>query len=139
MFNWFRPRCPVDPVTKAWIEERLAWLADEFGLETFVRAPTILPTHDFFPDEYDGSEESVRAMLDRVCRFMGVEPRRVRMELFWSKDPLWLVNDDGKYLPPGNVGVYSEEEDRFIVQLDERQVDEPMSLVGTIAHELSHA
>ena len=81
MFGWFRANCPLDPVTKAWIEERLTWLAGQFGREPFVEASLVLPTHEFFPDDYDGSDESIRLMLNRVCKTMGVNPRRVQMKI----------------------------------------------------------
>ena len=38
----------------------------------------MLPTPEFFPDPWDGTERAVRAMFRRVCRFMGVEPETVK-------------------------------------------------------------
>lgn len=61
MFGWFRPTCPVDPRAKNWIETRLAWLADEFGLDVFTRRSIILPLQEYFPDNYDGSEAAAKA------------------------------------------------------------------------------
>ncbi|MBM4094920.1 MAG: hypothetical protein FJ276_36745 [Planctomycetes bacterium] len=77
MFGWFRPTCPLEPHAKAWTEERLGWLADQFGLDVLNRRAVILPTADFFPDEYDGTEESVRVLLDRLCAYMDADPERV--------------------------------------------------------------
>lgn len=139
MFGWFRPTCPVDAAAKAWIEQRLAWLGEEFGLRIFVERPVILPTHEFFPDPYDGSEASIRALLDRVCGYMHVDPLRVEMELFSNNYELGLVNDAGKLLPTDAAGWYDEAHDKFQIRLDANQIDEPMTLVGTMAHELSHA
>ncbi len=102
MFDWFKPKCPVDAEAKRWIEDRLQWLSDQFGKETFTRRALILPTCDFFPDPMDGSFESVRNLLDQVCRYMDVEPDRVELELYKNKNTVWLVNEDGKYLPAGD-------------------------------------
>jgi hypothetical protein len=137
MFAWFRPTCPVDSAAKAWIEERLRWLDCEFPESAFNDQPIVLPTADFFPDPYDGSEEAVRTMLDRVCGYMGVAPSLVDLELVPDGRKIWLVNESGQYLPHA-AGTYEEGEERFIVRVDESELDHPMGLVGTIAHELAH-
>ncbi len=74
MLGWFRPTCPVDPGAKWWVEARLCWLVDKFGLDVLTRRPPILPTAEFFPDQYDGSDGSIRALLDRVCGYMDADP-----------------------------------------------------------------
>jgi hypothetical protein len=93
MFGWSTPKCPVDPYAKAWIEERLLWLEEQFENNVFNgKKPQVLPLREFFPDPYDGSEESVRALLDRTCEYMGVDPGVVEMELVSDAGNLWLVN-----------------------------------------------
>ena len=42
MFDWFAPRCPVDPMAKVWVEGRLAWLSEQFGDALFVERPMVL-------------------------------------------------------------------------------------------------
>ena len=137
MFGWFRPTCPVDSQAKAWIEERLDWLSNEFGLDVFPRRALILPHADSFPDKYDASEESARVLLDRVCRHMGADPILVELELFTNPDGFGLVNDRGQYLP-GNAGLYDEQSHRTVIHLETSQLEDPMTLVGTMAHELAH-
>lgn len=75
MFGWFKPRCPVDPAAKRWIEERLHWLSEQFGRETFTRRALILPTNEFFPDPMDGTEASVRNLLQRRRSVAGKHTR----------------------------------------------------------------
>src|SRR6476620_7459816 len=89
--------CPVDPPAKAWIEEHLAWLEVEFP-DWLHEHPVIEPTRKFFPDEYDRTPRAVRKMLDRVCRYMEVEPRRVTLELYSEGRRPMLVNDQGDLL-----------------------------------------
>ncbi len=137
MFGWFRPTCPVEPHVKRWIEERLSWLSGQFGLGVFTRRAVILPHADFFSDRYDGSEESVRTLLDRVCGYMDADPALVEMELFHDPRHVWLVNEEGHYLPTA-AGTYSQKLDKTIIRLDRAQISEPMNMVGTIAHELAH-
>lgn len=137
MFGWFRPTCPVDSYAKDWIEGRLQWLAAEFGLNVFTRRAVVLPHYEFFPDKYDGSDESVRVLLDRVCGYMDADPARVDLELFTDRNQVWLVNERGHYLPR-EAGLYDEQADKIVIHLETSQLDDPMTLVGTMAHELAH-
>ncbi len=138
MFGWFKPQCPVDPAAKRWIEERLHWLSGQFGRETFTRRAIILPTNEFFPDPMDGSEASVRNLLNQVCGYMDVHPGLVTLELFTNKTELWLVNDDGKYLPTGAAGLYDEQAGRTVIHIETSELMNLSGLVGTMAHELAH-
>ncbi|TWT79682.1 hypothetical protein CA13_10880 [Planctomycetes bacterium CA13] len=138
MFEWFKPRCPVDAAAKQWIEERLHWLSDQFGHDTFTRRAVLLPTNDFFPDPMDGTEASVRNLLDQVCKYMDVNPNLVELEIFTNANELWLVNDDGKYLPTGAAGLYDEQVDRTIIHIETSEFMNLAGLVGTMAHELAH-
>jgi hypothetical protein len=139
MLGWlFRPTCPVDPAAKSWVEERMRWLTGEFGGELGYEFPVILPTPKFFPDEYDGSKKAARILLDRVCAYMGVVPALVALKVFADSRSLWLVNERGDYLSPGAAGRYEEGERKFIIHIAQDQLDKPMDLVGTMAHELAH-
>src|SRR5262249_60616883 len=84
MFGWFRskPQCPIDPDTQKWIDGRWDWLEKQFGLERLRNTSVILPRPEFFPDAYDGSEEDVRRMLDRVCEYMEIDPATVGLSLY---------------------------------------------------------
>jgi hypothetical protein len=82
MFGLFTPTCPCDRVAKRWVEGRLRWLTEQFGLPILLEWPVILPTPNFFPDPWDGTEKGVRAMFRRVCDFMRVERDSVHLEFF---------------------------------------------------------
>src|SRR6202042_2865006 len=87
MLGWlFAPSCPCDPAAKAWIEERLQWLAAEFDDHAFNGRPIVLPVPESFPDHYDGSERAARALLDRVCGYMDVDPDSVVLKLVRSEE-----------------------------------------------------
>ena len=138
MLDWlFRPACPCDVAAKAWVEERLDWLAGEFDDSAFTGRRIVLPTPEFFPDVYDGSKKSVRKLLDRVCGFMDVVPDLVELRLVANTPKVWLVNEAGHDLP-GFAGTYHEGPRQFVVTIDRAGLDDPMGLVGTVAHELAH-
>ncbi|MGL4422668.1 MAG: hypothetical protein ACRCZF_18510, partial [Gemmataceae bacterium] len=139
MLDWlFRPSCPCDSSAKNWVEERLEWLANEFDDSAFQGRPIILPTPEFFPDPYDGSKKAIRRMLDRVCGYMDVVPDLVTLKLVAVAGKIDLVNEAGLALPDA-AGTYEESDSKFIIRLDQSGLADPMSLVGTIAHELAHA
>ena len=60
----------------------MQWLLEEFGIDTFREITVVLPTDEFFPDEYFGDEEDVEALVQRVCRYMNVNRDRLDVEFF---------------------------------------------------------
>lgn len=137
MFGWFRPTCPCDPAAKAWVEERLQWLSEEFEDHAFAGQPIVLPTPEFFPDPYDGSKRAIRTMLERVCEYMGVVRDLVALKFINAGGKVWMVNEAGQYLPHA-AGTYEEGQRKFIIRVDLDGAAHPMELVGTLAHELAH-
>ncbi|MBL7134433.1 MAG: hypothetical protein ISS78_10080, partial [Phycisphaerae bacterium] len=137
---WFRPTCPIAAERKEWIEYRMSWLAGQVGLERIKAGPVILPTEEFFPDLFEGSDEAIRALLDRVCEYMGFDPATVAMDLYSEHrhtdlSPGFSVESEG----PGSAGLYYERAEKTIVALEESNREDPASLVATMAHELCHA
>lgn len=138
MLEWlFTPSCPCDPAAKAWTESRLHWLNEQFDDHAFKERPLVLPNQEFFPDPYDGSEASVGALFERVCKYMDVAPQLVALKFISKAGKIWLVNESGKYLPQ-TAGTYQERKRKFVIRIDTAGLDNPMELVGTMAHELAH-
>jgi hypothetical protein len=140
MLDWlFRPSCPCDPSAKAWIEERLEWLHEEFPDSVFTGRPIVLPTPEFFPDEYDLTKRAAWKMLDRICGYMDVDSELVNLQVYKLEDKFGTVNERGEATTLVNAGTYQEEDGRFIIRINQNQLRNPMDLVGTFAHELAHA
>jgi hypothetical protein len=138
MFGWlFPPSCPCDPAAKAWVERRLLWLNEEFDDHVFNGRRLVLPTREFFPDPYDGSRRAVRTLLDRVCGYMDVGTDLVALKCISRAGRLGLVNEAGQYLPDA-AGTYEEGERKFVITIDMIGLEDPVGLVGTMAHELAH-
>lgn len=137
MFGWFRPSCPVDSHAKRWIEHRLQWLADEFGHDVFARRALVLPLAEFFPDKYDASHASAHVLLKQVCRYMDADPARVILKFYADNAKIWLIDNRGDAISRP-AGLYQERAGYTLIQLEESQLHDPMTLVGTMAHELAH-
>ncbi|MGL4420159.1 MAG: hypothetical protein ACRCZF_05815, partial [Gemmataceae bacterium] len=72
------------------------------------------------------------------CGYMDVVPDLVTLKLVAVAGKIDLVNEAGLALPDA-AGTYEEGDSKFIIRLDQSGLADPMSLVGTIAHELAHA
>src|SRR5687767_1742367 len=112
---WFRPRCPIDPTTRAWINRRWKWLMDDFGSDFMIDAPTVLPTAEFFPDPYDASDRAVRRLVHRVCGYMHVSPDLFDIDFFSERNRPPFVDAAGRAIG-GVAGLY-EPGYRFTVHL----------------------
>ena len=60
VFGWFAPAAPVGAREKAWVEVRMGWLADQFGIDKLRKAEVVLPTEQYFPDAYEATPEGAR-------------------------------------------------------------------------------
>ncbi len=165
MFGWFRPTCPCDPAAKRWVEVRLQWLTQQFGLHIFLERPIILPTPEFFPDPWDGTTKAARRMFRRVCSYMRVDLDSVDLKFFNDTtsnsmrglDPsagmaagLWSTSDGADDWKRGKRTDNEEEDfdppsfrppsrgERGVIRLEKSILDRPSDLVGIMAHELSH-
>jgi hypothetical protein len=135
MFGWFdsKPKCPIDSTTQQWVDNRWTWLEDQFGLERLRKSRVILPRPEFFPDPYHGTEEDARRMLDRVCGYMDIDPATVELSLYEDRNPVY----EGEWRH-GTSGLYHPDGDKYRVWVEVANLDDPLGMVATMAHELGH-
>jgi hypothetical protein len=116
----------------------MAWIAKTFGPRQIREAPVILPTHEFFPDEYDGSPRAGEAIFDRVCDYCNVPRSRVKLRWVHGRpDPqtgATFIKSDGT----AAAGTYQAGDQQEIITISLANLREPMQLVATAAHELCH-
>ncbi len=135
MFGWLRVDCPVGPEQKAWIEDRMRWLAMEFGLDQRAKRPLFCQPASSFPDPYDGRPEAVWPMLHRVCGYMGVDSKPIRLAFYTQRTYL----RDAAGLENGAAGTATRPTaDSTTIRLDASKLSDPMAVVATLAHELGH-
>lgn len=138
MFGWMKPSCPVEGPPKEWLERRLNWLGDEFGADVFTRRALILPTEEFFPDPYDATDQAARTLLDRICEYMDVDPGVVEFQVALDQREIGLVNERNDAIPNAFGGLYDDRGDHVLIHVSEAELHQPIGLVATMAHELSH-
>ena len=131
------------------MDEGFRRLEKMLGRRRMLEATVILPTPEYFPDPYDESSATADKLFERVCRYMHVDRSHIQLEIFPDETeelrdilPYWR-GDSG-----GCAGFYTretaekdnrdEDERRMLVALRSTQLEDPLSLVATMAHELGH-
>jgi len=129
--------CPVDEQRRVWIEERMLWLADQFGRQT-VHGELAVPGPTFYPPHYRPTPEAIRELVRRVEAVMGVEPDRITVELFDGADR--PDNEPKRHFDTKRaVGRYRRRGSDEYIDIDVAEARDPAVLTAVIAHELAHA
>jgi hypothetical protein len=72
-------------------------------------------------------------MLDRVCAYMDIEPAIVDLSLYQDRNPVY---EGGRRR--GTAGLYHPDGDTFRIWVEAANLDDPLAMVATMAHELGH-
>ncbi len=134
------PGCPVGGREQEWIEESLRWLRAQFG-DGPLNTPVILPTSEYFPPPYTGSDQDVRAAVRTVARYMGVDRDidvRFSDDIDHARELQRLIPGGGTAHSSGAAGVYTQEKGRHVLTIDRSNAAAPARLLAVIAHELGH-
>jgi hypothetical protein len=104
----------------------------------------IVPTSEYFPPPFSGSDADVRAVVRSVARYMGVQAD-VDVQLSEDLDQaenLLRLFPGGTRMPrtSGAAGVYTPAapDGPHVIAIDRSNVSEPARLLAVIAHELGH-
>jgi hypothetical protein len=146
MAFWNRkPKLPITPEDKTWVDESLDWLLQSFGEEHCKEIVTITPTKNFYNRTFEDNEEDAVFILERTKEFMNIYDTDIALE-FFSDEPVRM--DDGTTLSsPADImgswnsaaGTYQvTETNDILISIEKKQLKNPISLIATIAHELAH-
>lgn len=137
-----RPKLPVSEEDRQWVDTGFNRLSHMLRHKRMLQAKLILPDAEHFPDPNDKSESAVDKMFCRICDYMKVGRRQIDLEIFPDETeelkemlPYWKGSHNGC------AGLYvhpDDESHRIVVALRNSQLDDPMALVATLAHELGH-
>jgi Flp pilus assembly protein TadD len=115
----------------------MGWLLGQFGQERLEQSNIVVPTREFFPDHYDGSEVAARALFKRTSIFMGIDAANVELLFYQPTHRPGLSRRLGRS-PLDWAGQFQFGEARNLVQVDVRLLPQPESVLATFAHELAH-
>src|SRR5688500_12966756 len=127
------PHCPVEDDVRRWVEARMAWLAREFGEDRLRTATVVLPTTEFFPAGWSGTEDEAHALAERIAGFMGSNFGDDEIYAFDNANqPEGMIGDNSA------MGYFHEEDGVSWVGYDRRGLEDPLQLAATFAHEYAH-
>jgi hypothetical protein len=144
MFWNKKKKLPITKEDKIWVEENLNWLRTEIGEDHFMEIRTVTPTKDFYDRAFDGTEKDAEFILERTIELMNIQDGEIKLE-FFSDQPIEM--SDGTILTtPADIngswdsasGTYQQTEKETIISIERGQLKNPISLIATMSHELSH-
>jgi hypothetical protein len=149
MLNFF-PKLPVTEDDRLWVDEGFLRLEKLLGRRRLLDARVMLPIAEDFPDHYDKTAAAAERLFCRVCECMHVDRSLIEFEIFPDERdelrallPSWNESGGsdaaGLYMHGiGEVHGRRNGEQRCVVAIRSRQLNDPLSLVATMAHELGH-
>jgi hypothetical protein len=135
----FKPRLLLNVEEREWLNAAFDDLVRLLGADRILKSRVVVPSDTDFPDPYDASHQAARTMFERVAEYMGVDPVRLHLEIVPDEHaalrevmPYW--KDHSKKA----AGFYQKAEEEIVIGLDEKQLEEPVAMVATLAHEFAH-
>jgi len=138
MFGFFKSTCPIHDDAKWWVDDRMSWLADQFGWQRMYDVAVVTPAREHFPDQYSPSEKYLRQVLVRFCDQMGIDSRRVRLKTYSDSTPIAEQSTGLNTFRRTATGRFEQEGQWFNVWLNRETLIDPPSVAATITHELAH-
>jgi hypothetical protein len=140
MFGLTKPKLPISTEQQQWVDASMLRLGSLLGADRMLEATVVLPTPEHFPDPYDYSESSMKALFLRVAHAMQVDPAEIDLTLFTSEDEVTrqlVPNYSGR--SSGAGGLYSHDPTaKSSISVHENKLKDPTALVAVLAHELGH-
>jgi len=135
-----RPRLPVREEERLWVDEGFRRLGRMVGWSRLQNARVILPTDEYFPDPWNGTQTALTLLFRRVCGYMQVDPERVDLEIIPDSSGLLELLPAYSHKSSGPAGLHfgGNEDERPLVAISQSQLKDPMTAVATLAHELGH-
>ncbi|MEM1132636.1 MAG: hypothetical protein AAGH53_06855 [Pseudomonadota bacterium] len=140
----FGARAPVSQDEWNWLLAGLKWLNTEFGQDEANLTPLILPTPDFFPPVSSDPDQAVSDILDQVKAHSGMSEWPTILAVGDHDRPtelgrdMLLVHDTNA--PLGHFRLLKDATGQHVGEIayNPDQRDDPVGLIATLAHELSH-
>lgn len=141
-----KPKLTVTPEDKEWIEDAFLWFEEQYTPE-FLRSLRIVePTKEFFSIEFKGTEDNAFQLTEIICDLMNIKNADIELH-FYSDSQIEL--DEGIITTQGEdpfkqnyksaLGTYSENGvNQYSIGIEKELLKNPINLIATIAHELSH-
>ncbi|MBL8624000.1 MAG: hypothetical protein JNK64_22015 [Myxococcales bacterium] len=128
---------------REWLWAALQTLIDARGAAAFLTAPLLLPDPAHFPDRWTPDEAGVAAIARRLLAHAGLGHLDASVELFVEPTEVREVGRDGHAAATSHAGAAAWfrgiRGGRCEFGAEVGKLDDPLGLVGAMAHEVAHA
>jgi hypothetical protein len=142
-----KPKPTVTPEDQSWIEAAFIWFEEQYSREYLQSIKIIEPTKEYFNYNFNGSKKDAEFVVDKVCEYMLIKDADISL-YFFSDAPIQF-SDEGITITQSEegtginnnyaLGKYSEKGiNSFEIGIELSLLKNPISLIATVAHELSH-
>jgi hypothetical protein len=152
MFGLFSKKnndqCPIDNETRLWMENSFLWLATQFGHDNIATKPMLHPTPEHFPIVFDGSKESLLKTAEIIARQMEIDISEVNLDIYEQNiqefsgnfgHRIWTeVDKDSDEKMAAGLYFDKNEQGKYDIFIEKKNLTDPENLAATIAHEFSH-
>jgi hypothetical protein len=139
---------PLPENSRKWVEQSFEWLLKTFGEEAVRQRKVLTPHHTDFPIRYNGEIQTAHDTLSIVASAMEVDPAEIHLD-FYSEGPSEIskgsVFGDNLYMKGDEnaktaAGLYwgREEDGKYHIWLERKNLLQPEGMVATLAHEIAH-
>ncbi|HVZ97143.1 MAG TPA: tetratricopeptide repeat protein [Chitinophagaceae bacterium] len=138
----------VNEETREWIENCFLWFINSFGKDTIKKRKVLIPDYKDFPIVYNGKQQAAFDTLKIVATQMEIDADNINLviynegqqeidsgNLFGGRIFLQSVKDQ-KY--SGGVYLGKQEDGKYLIGLEDKNLKDPLAIVASLAHELSH-
>jgi hypothetical protein len=152
MSKWFFKKsnieCPIDLQTRLWMENAFMWLAKQYGKQNIQRKQTLLPTFKHFPVQYNSSNDSLIKTGEVVAKQMEIDFTLINLQIFnqgtqeiqgdFGFRIFTKVDKESEEQLASGLYFDKNEEGKYDIFIENRNLQDPESLVATLAHEFAH-
>lgn len=136
---------PLNYDLRKYFEYHILWLQETFPEPEIGERKIFIPTESDFPIKWNGSKKSVFEVVKIVAENMQINPNEIEVDFYdeglteigGGTSTIFLENDTESNL---TAGLYhgKNENGKYEVSVNVAYLNNPESIIATVAHELCH-
>jgi hypothetical protein len=131
-----KPRAFLTAEDESWQVETWCWLLARLGKERLSHAPLVTPTDTFFPPSGASDHDRAISVFDQVRKLTGLSNFPCTLVAQPERNKLLGVPSEASARM--TLGTFSTSETGVAITYDPALTTDPIALIYTFAHELSH-
>lgn len=141
MFNLFKSKPLLSETDKEFQIATFKWLLTHFGGDDFyITTQLVLPTQEYFPSKVDSADQAAIASFNAVKKHAGLENWDCILQVQDEDiNPLVAPTLAVQNTPTSPHGTFqATNNNEVIITYNPALISQPVQLIATFAHELSH-